>query len=635
MVRCYERGEAEADRYWPPEVKPGVYVATIDGNLLRTEYEIGGLESLAGRLQGKWKMTGTRFLVNLEHVTGAFHRRNYFLMLKGVTEPARVSKGRYHREVKKALGVKTLAHLIPDTEWDKKLREIGIYEFGLYQMIDLDRSDPEAVQKFKRENDINFFPYEKVRQYFSRKYSDDIDILRMCTNFHWQIAQWIKWGLRETVNDYVRGLWYDCQAVIEHHEQLDMILSDSTFDSAIDAVISKNNLFKYRDFGFKDVVEDRRRIGEKYPQFIIFSEKMDQFTRIYRLGRRYGVTCMCSRGQPSKLTAEYTCEELRQAGVDFENETLHIFMISDLDAAGAKIRECMPKVFEEELPLCYTKSHDLLTHEMVDDDTIEFGRSKGIHFTYAPGGHKRIPYKGMNKTYFIRTMEWWDSLGDQKERIHTVQEHEGKKVHTVWKISSNVVAWEDTITPKFKAVVKKLIASHRKWHDVLAKLRGSKEELFEGLKILEGECEDERGEVRPAMEQALEVCARELVIDQLVQANRVDEARDRIMKLLDRFTPYGVLNGWRRVARKQLLRKQGETSAKKSATLFENAQPAAIVGEIDTQVIDAVRQYFNSRSSALAKEVETDLNDQERLIRKPTEEKENKVFCSPLGHEKW
>ena len=74
-----------------------------------------------------------------------------------------------------------------------------------------------------------------------------------------------------------------------------------------------HGLFQYRDFDLTDENFEVRRIGERDPHVLVFSEKTGWIRSLRRFHKELGCSTLALGGAPSALTSEYTARDIFQA----------------------------------------------------------------------------------------------------------------------------------------------------------------------------------------------------------------------------------------------------------------------------------------------------------------------------------
>ena len=380
-----------------PGVKQGIYLFTTSGERLPIPGTQGTIKRLAKKLEDPWMFLSTKIIVNTDKITGvAGSNSRYVLGIKGQEDYFPIGSKASVKKIKKKLNVTRLDYLTPCPTHLKDLRELGVYDLGAKELKELDASNPDNVAKFKKEWDITRWPYEKLYKYFRYKTVPGLEISKLMTNIIWQKYKWIKKGIDKEHNGSVRTLWYSVEAAIDHHDAMTDDISADVYGDALGALVARG-LFTYRDIGFIDVRQRFRAIGEKKPAILLMSEKAGHFWNIRRMAKPYGITFACTKGQPSHLMMEYFTEELKQAGINFKEDKIFIFTISDYDSAGLSIKNNMIRFIKEQTGAdANIETYNLIELAEFDDEVVSFARTKAIRF-YKDANDNLHPI-GYNKT---------------------------------------------------------------------------------------------------------------------------------------------------------------------------------------------------------------------------------------------
>jgi len=465
------------DTNW--DIKKGIYIFTTDNKAHQMSGSQKKIRELYKKLQDPWILLSTRQIVNTDNIlafTGT--NNNYYMRMKGLEEDFAIGSKSAEKKLKKKFSITRLDYLTPCPLQLKIFRELGIYNLGHKELDELDATDPKAVIAFRKEWDITRWPYERLYKYFRYKTVKDLNISKLMTNIIWQKYKWIKKGIDEKHTGSIRTLWYTVEAAIDHHGAVTGNISSDVYGSSLGELIA-HNLFTYKDIGFIDVRQQYRGIGKKKPAVLLMSEKAGHYFRVKGMARPYGITFACTKGQPSHLMMEYFVNELKAAKIDFENDEVFIFTISDYDAAGESIKNNMIKFLKEKAGIKKLKTHNLIELKRFDDEVVSFARTKAIRFYKDENG---IPWpidygksnkeetepnnkgliidpetlehllsdkdqkKAKNKkdktsAKFTRIYNWWNSLGDQKERLISKDYVGGRWEYTIWKVSADALPW--------------------------------------------------------------------------------------------------------------------------------------------------------------------------------------------------
>ncbi len=241
---------------------------------------------------------------------------------------------KYSGVLKDYFRLKTLHHVVPEHPDDRKLRLLGLIDFGWRELYDLDPKNAAAVDAFKKRWDIRQFTRERMLTYFRQILVNRIDKRRVIKNIIYQLHRWMKKGIEKLSDGNIRSLWYKIKATLAYHSNILEPGDVDIYYSALQEMIEEQNLFRYKDFGFMDMSEPYRGIGQKRPEIILASEKAGHFFFIRDLAKEVGASFVCMRGEPSVISLEYFSDDLLTACGDAEKV---IFCISDIDPAGYSI----------------------------------------------------------------------------------------------------------------------------------------------------------------------------------------------------------------------------------------------------------------------------------------------------------
>jgi hypothetical protein len=186
------------------------------------------------------------------------------------------------------------------------------------------------------EKDIRLMTVKELKANFGAASSGKIIVSKVIKNIVWQVYEWILAG-QEQVEGNLRTFWYlYIKPVMGKIGELD----DPTdpYDTMIDAfikLVQDYGLFKYRDFNFDDDNWENRRIGQVYPQIILFAEKTGYMKFLKEFYDTYSITVTALGGQPSLLSTEYTAFHISE----LIPLTTHFYLISvvDYDPSGSII----------------------------------------------------------------------------------------------------------------------------------------------------------------------------------------------------------------------------------------------------------------------------------------------------------
>ena len=323
----------------------------------RKKYHVvQNLQSLQRQFEGYFLQVHRSFLVPLDRITSIYKRfpdqpgdveeitrrgadrdrateEECEIILEGSERRIPVTVT-YARKLKDVFRLKTLQYVFPEHPDDRKLRLLGLIDFGWRELYNLNPKDKAAVDAFKEKWDIRQFSRERMLTYFRQILVNRIDKRRVIRNIIYQLHRWMKMGIEKLSDGNIRSLWYKIKATLAYHSNILEPGDVDIFYSALQEMIEKQNLFRYKDFGFMDMSEPYRGIGKTRPEIILASEKAGHFFFIRDLAREVGTSFVCMRGEPSVISLEYFSDDLFTACGDTEKI---IFCISDIDPAGYSI----------------------------------------------------------------------------------------------------------------------------------------------------------------------------------------------------------------------------------------------------------------------------------------------------------
>ena len=324
------------------------YAVCENGKRLELLQNINAYET---EFKGYFLRVHRSFLVAVDRITGIFER---YPEIEDETPSTMASGGAedeceltlcgtdaripvtttYARGVKKALGVTSLHHLVPEYPADKILRLYELIDFGWRELYELDPKDKGAIEAFKKQWDIRQFTRERMLSYFRQFGVNEINKKRVIKNIIYQMFRWIKKGIEPPSDGNIRSLWYRIKAVLAYHSDILGPGDVDTFYNTLQEMVEEHNLFRYKDFGFMDMNEPYRGLGAKAPEVILASEKLGHYLFIKKLAMEAGVSFICMKGEPAVISIEYFSDDLAKVCGDKEKTVL---CITDVDPAGYSI----------------------------------------------------------------------------------------------------------------------------------------------------------------------------------------------------------------------------------------------------------------------------------------------------------
>ena len=356
------------------------------------------------------------------------------LHLEGMKETVPVTET-YRKRVQKVLGITNFDHLIPDSPFDRKFRELGILQFGWRELDRLEVRDQQAVDDFIKKWDIKRFDKVKMMKCFRQVSKPEIDKRKLIKNIIYQLYQFIKKGIEPLSDGNIRSLWYRIKAVLAYHSNALEPGDVDIFYNVLTEMVEDYMLFKYKDFGFMDVNEPYRGIGTTRPEIILASEKIGHFYFIKGVAEEVGASFICMKGEPAHISLEYFSDDLMEhAG----NVKKSVYCMSDIDPAGHSIESNLIEGLKK-------NGHEIKDEvTLVDLSIFEEGQVELIRYPvvkYEKKGNQIIPIEPTSMSQVTKARNWFDNV-IQDDRLKTVQvfeddEGKPKTVVTIWGVESD------------------------------------------------------------------------------------------------------------------------------------------------------------------------------------------------------
>ena len=335
----------------------------------------------------------------------------------------------YSGILKKALGVSTLHHLVPEHPDDKKLRRLGIIDFAWRELFKLDPKDAVAVKAYIDAWRVLTFGKERTLRYFRRLGENQIDKRRLAKNIIWQTWRWIKKGIRKLFDGNIRSFWYEVKNALGGDEILD---SDDVgmFYDTLREMIEDERLFRYKDFGFMDMNSPFHGVGKQRPEIILAVEKAGLANMARALASEAGASHICTRGEPAVLTIEYFTDNLKAA---IGGKEVTLFVMTDMNPAGVSIRNSLVSGIEAQ-GVKVARVVVLLETKDFSDDVLPGSKAKVVRYEQKGSVITPVPPAKMGQV--TKALKWFESIGDP--RLKTEAEYPGgKRIVTIWGIDSD------------------------------------------------------------------------------------------------------------------------------------------------------------------------------------------------------
>ena len=291
----------------------------------------GNLSFWEKLLRGLFIQTHRQYLVALDRIEGTFERfpaeheeekrqtraeqrlkdDECEISLRGTAKRIPVTAV-YGKALKKTLGITRFHYLAPENPIDRNLRLYGLIDFGWRELYNLDTSNKAAVAGFQKKWDIKQFSKTRMLSYFRLFGVNEINTKRVIKNLIYQTWRWIKKGIEKPSDGNIRSMWYKIKSVLATHSNILGSGDVDTFYSTLQEMIEEQELFRYKDFGFMDMNEPYRVIGAKNPEIILASEKIGQYLFIKGLADAYGLSFLCLKGEPARISMEYFSDDLQE-----------------------------------------------------------------------------------------------------------------------------------------------------------------------------------------------------------------------------------------------------------------------------------------------------------------------------------
>lgn len=399
------------------------------------------LNELEDRLNGLFLRTHRNYLINLDSIEG-FSRRfevetptirgvqdEGTIYLKGYDSGIPITKT-YSRKIKKFFGIRSFHYLLPEHPEDRKLRLLGLVDFGWRELMQLDKTNAKAVEAFKKSWDIKQFDKKRMLDNFRQIERPEIDKRMVFRNLIFQKHRWIEAGIEPKIDGNIRSFWYEVKRTLAHDFDIWQASDIDIFYDALQGLIEKDKLFKYKDFGFMDMGEAYREIGKKRPEVILVVEKRGLYRFIQRIAEEIGATFVSLKGEPSSLSMEYFADELRAA---IGSKKLKVISITDLDPAGYSIQRNIVAGLKKQ-GLKVDKVVRAVGPEMFPNaDDVKWIGYPVVRYKIVK--QKIIPLPPTNMSQITKAKAWLKSINDA--RFMTDKKVEDGKLVTIWGIESD------------------------------------------------------------------------------------------------------------------------------------------------------------------------------------------------------
>ena len=405
------------------------------------------------KLQAYFRKEGRNFkrcenasYVNLDkaHLISRAGQGRYWIHFENTKAKALVSS--YFSEgIAKSLGVKTLDHISPESNYGKERRDLGLVAAWEKELDLLNPEDKQAVDEFMKRWDIRKFDNSRMKKWFSYETTEDVDQGKLLKNLIWQQWRLIRAGISDQVRGNIRTFWYE--------NRIGSILQKAGYPKSEADILYgyfekfiRLRMITYSGFGFRDNLEPLRWVGEKFPQLMVFAEKQGQMALVSDLGEETGCTWMATEGQVPYITIEYFSRELRKSLP--EGQTFHIFTFVDFNPDGHDIARNL----KEKLDFYGVKQveiHPLVTLDILSDEQIREARKELVRireYQTEDGSLKRVPFRKEDRTRFKDVTDWffgsdlWPGINSEKLLERKPHPKDGEIV-TIYGVDFDVIGY--------------------------------------------------------------------------------------------------------------------------------------------------------------------------------------------------
>ena len=189
----------------------------------------------------------------------------------------------------------------------------------------------------KLRKDMRLMNRDELAFHFAARGSKRIKLQPLMRAAILQVHGRIQAGDEDPVWGNIRTVWYRyIKPILSHMHDDDVLKSDpyKIMTRAFADLVKRGDV-RYMDFGLVDENWENRRIGNRHPHIIVFSEKAGWVYFLRQVHEQHGVTTLALGGLPSALTSEYTAAHVFEAlGPDRTDQTVHLIGIVDWDPAG-------------------------------------------------------------------------------------------------------------------------------------------------------------------------------------------------------------------------------------------------------------------------------------------------------------
>ena len=189
----------------------------------------------------------------------------------------------------------------------------------------------------KLNKDMRLMNRDELAFHFAARGSKRIKLQPLMRAAILQVHARIQAGDEDPVWGNIRTVWYRyIKPILSHMHDDDVLKSDpyKIMTRAFADLVKRGDV-RYMDFGLVDENWENRRIGNRHPHIIVFSEKAGWVYFLRQIHEKHSVTTLALGGLPSALTSEYTATHVLEAlGPARTDDVVHLIGVVDWDPAG-------------------------------------------------------------------------------------------------------------------------------------------------------------------------------------------------------------------------------------------------------------------------------------------------------------
>lgn len=450
------------DVCWITTEKRGLSFNLADGTSVSLDaVELGRLEKDLASRHRTFARTHNSAIVNLARVRSVATGDSgaYLIHFDGAVSPAPVSST-YAIPLARSLGAgETLDQLTPPCPRAEALERLGLLSLGEEEAQQIDPGDLAAVHAWHDRWWIENFDSATMHRYFRQQTTDRLDKTRIIRNAIWQRYLSVKWGLWEPDYGDVRGFYYhpieDILARNELMSEGGHKADPDTVSARLREMVVDYRLFSYSDFKLPDPHPHLRKIGERYPHFIVFAEKKDFIKILQQLAMPHGATYCAVTGEPSTHSIEVFAGLLHQA-FNPRARTVHIFGITDLNPGGTSIGQSIVDDLKAyDIPRI--KYHPLVTVDLYEPYQIKYFRKELVKFRLVPGHPDPVPVGDIHLSYVTKAQAWFSKVLHSDARFKRERKlPDGSTEITLYGLQSNTVK-PDRLRARFEETIRQFL----------------------------------------------------------------------------------------------------------------------------------------------------------------------------------